>query len=166
MSTSTRDDWAWTRIEAMADGTLAAAERGRMSRAMTADPALGAAVDRARRLNAELRRLPRARPPRGLLARLIAVPGRTRSGWPALAAPFGAVAVAAIAALLVVSVRQAPPDPDPEAEAVREFALAMAYLQKSAVVTRDEVGGQVGMSLASVLTASRDSLAEVELSRQ
>jgi len=164
MSTSTHDDWAWTRIEAMADDTLAAAERGRMHRAMTADPALGAAVESARRLNAELRRLPRARPPRGLLARLIAVPGRARSVWPALAAPFGAVAVAAIAALLVVSAQQAPPDP--EAEAIREFALAMAYLQKSAVVTRDEVGGQVGMSLASVLTASRDSLAEVELSRQ
>lgn len=169
MSTSkdARDDWAWTQIEAMADDSLAAAERAGMSAAMAADSALRAEVDAARRLAAELRRLPRARPPHGMLARLLAVPGRSRNAWSALAAPLGAAAVAAIGVLLVTAVQQAPdPEAEAQAEAIREFALAMTYLQRSAVVTRDEVGGQVGMSLTSVLMASRDSLAEVDLSRQ
>jgi len=166
MSTSkdARAEWAWTQIEAMADESLTADERARMEAALATDPALRAAVDRARRLNAELRRLPRPRPPRGLFGRLLAVPGRSESAWSMLAAPLGAAAVAALAALLVASVRQAPPGP--EAEAMREFVLAMTYLQRSAVVTRDEVGGQVGQSLASVLLASRESLAEIDLSRQ
>jgi len=168
MSTSkdARADWAWTQIEAMADDSLTGEERVRMEAALASDPDLRAAVDRAHRLGAELRRLPRPRPPRGLLGRLLAVPGRSESAWPMLAAPLGAMAVAALAALLVASVRQAPPDPSPEAEAVREFVLAMTYLQRSAVVTRDEVGGQVGQSLASVLMASRESLAEIDWSRE
>ena len=37
------NEWAWSQVEALADGSLAAPEAARMERAMAEDPALAAA---------------------------------------------------------------------------------------------------------------------------
>jgi len=49
---SERSNWAWERIEALADDSLDAADRQRMNEALRADPALSAAVERARAVRA------------------------------------------------------------------------------------------------------------------
>jgi hypothetical protein len=67
--------WAWSQIEAMADGSLRGRERQRMRRHMEADPRLRRAVEDAREMRAALRGLPRARAPHGLLRKLMCIPG-------------------------------------------------------------------------------------------
>jgi hypothetical protein len=148
--------WAAGRIEAMADGSLEPAERERMLAAMREDSSLAQQVDAAIRLRRQLGGLPRPRPPRGLLGRLLGLPPRPRAAWPLFVQACGGIAVAVIAALLILPMR---PDPlDEQRQAVREFVIAMNYLQRSAVLTQSEVGAQVGAGFADALRKSRESL--------
>jgi anti-sigma factor RsiW len=149
-------------IEAMADGSLRGDQRRRMREAMLRDTALRAAVERASSVHAGLRQLRAAPVPAGLLRRLLAVPGtspRRPVVWSWIALPVAGIAAAAAVTVLIVSRPATETVADDQRQmAVRDFALAMTYLQKSAAHTGDEVTGIVGAGLLSAFTASRDSL--------
>ncbi len=157
-------EWAWAHVEAMADGSLSRAERRRMRSCMHADPALGAAVERARRLRSELGRLGRSPVPAGLTRRLLAMPGRAHAGarlaWGVPAAAAAAGVTVAVAGLLVLGQTSRPP-PEREA-AVREFRLAMSYLQQSAAVTGDDVTRELTNGLHEALAVSRGAVLDPE----
>jgi anti-sigma factor RsiW len=157
------DEWAWERIEAMADGSLTRQERRRMLEAMHADERLSAAVARARALREGLRDLGRAPIPAGLSARLMSVPARSMqrpTHWSWVAVPV-AVAVVVIATVALV-MQPAPPPEDPRVAAVRDFTVAMTYLQKSAAYTGGEVTDAVSGGLLDALAAGGNSLFEKE----
>jgi ferric-dicitrate binding protein FerR (iron transport regulator) len=148
-----RSKWAWERIEAFADDSLDASDRARMHEALRADPSLRAAVERARAVRSTLGDLRRAPVPAGLLGRLLAAPfpERRRRNWLLIGAP---AAVAAIAIGVAVYVTRPPPRPnEAELAAMRELALAMRYLQQSAVTTEEEVGGAVTAGLLDAFRA-------------
>ena len=163
LKTDLRNEWAWSQVEAMADGGLDKAETERMSKAMADDPDLRRAYDRARSVRDALRRHRLPATPRGLLSRLLAVASRDRPNFSFLSVSVGALAVAFIAAVLInVSYQQAAEE---QAEAMREFTIAMTYLNRSADYTRVTVRDRVSTELVEALAASRDSLAEVDISR-
>lgn len=159
MSERTESKWAWERIEALADGSLDAADRARMHEALRADPSLRAAVERARAVRSALHDLREARVPAGLLGRLLAAPfpPRRRPTWVLIGAP-AAVAAMAIGIALFVS-RPAPEPEDAQTAAVRDFALAMQYLRESAARTNEEVGGIVGGGVLVALQAGHVAVA-------
>jgi anti-sigma factor RsiW len=149
----------------MADGSLKGDERRRMREAMRGDPALRAAVERAGHVRAGLRQLRTAPVPAGLLRRLLAVPGRSPRRpmvWSLIALPVAAAIVAAVTALIVSRPATETVAEDQQQMAVRDFSLAMSYLQKSAAYAGNEVSGIVGAGLLTALTASRDSLLHEE----
>jgi hypothetical protein len=157
------DEWAWERIEAMADETLTRHERRRMLEAMRADERLGAAVTRARMVRDGLRELGRAPVPAGLSARLMSVSSRGAqwtTHWSWIALPIAAVAVAV--AMVALIMRPAPSPEDPRVAAVRDFTVAMAYLQKSAAYTGEEVTDAVSAGLLEALVVGGNSLFEEE----
>lgn len=154
------DDRQSQHIEAMADGSLDRDERRRMRAAMRGDPALRAAVERARMLRGGLKRLGSAPVPAGLSARLLAVPGR-RARRPSrwwVALPIAATAAAAALTLVLVTRPPETVPEDPRSAAIRDFTIAMTYLQRSAAYTGEEVGGIVSAGLLEALTVSRNSL--------
>jgi anti-sigma factor RsiW len=155
MSERTESNWAWERIEAVADDSLDAADRARMNEALRADPRLRAAVERARAVRGALRDLRGSPVPAGLLGRLLAAPfpARRRPTWLLIAAPAAAAAIA-IGIALFVSRPAPPPQPDAaQIAAMRELALAMRYLQQSAVIAEDEVNGAVTAGLLDAFRA-------------
>jgi hypothetical protein len=158
------DEWAWLRLEAMADGALDGRDLERMRKALDEDAALREALDRARGVRQSLRDMRPARPPRGLLRRLLVVPsGRTRAqSW--FLAPAGALSVAAVAAIFALSLPERAADR--EAAALRDFALAMTYLQEAALVAQNRVGQSVTLGLVEALNVSRGTLSGSEPSDQ
>jgi anti-sigma factor RsiW len=159
MTTELNRTWAWSQVESYVDGSLERDDRLRMERIVESDQALAAAVGRARQVQRALRRAQPRKPATSLIFRLLAVPTRPGS-LRFFAAPVGALAVAFIVSLLVL---MQPEPQDPAAEAAEEFALAMAYLQRSAQITRDEVSNRVGSGLVSALLVSRASMEDVEI---
>ena len=163
--THLESQWAWSRIEAMADDTLTAAERRRMRKAMAADRQLNRAVEDAMSLRGELAHLNRAQVPVALRRRLLSIPG-DRPQAPAGFLPV-AVAIAAVVAVLVglAVLLQRAPAPAPaaaaqaqaKAEAVEDFAVAMTYLRRSAVITSAEVSTAVGDGLRDAMAVSREA---------
>jgi anti-sigma factor RsiW len=162
MSERTESNWAWERIEALADGSLDAADRARMNEALRADPHLRAAVERARAVRTTLRDLRRAPVPAGLLWRLLAAPfpARRRPNWLLIAAP---AAVAAVAIGVALFVTRPAPQPDAaQLAALRDLTVAMRYLRQSAVVTNEEVGGAVTAGLLDAFRAGHVAVDEQE----
>jgi anti-sigma factor RsiW len=157
-----RSNWAWERIEALADDSLDAADRERMNEALRADSALSAAVERARAVRGALRDLPSSPVPAGLLGRLLAAPfpARRRPNWLLIGAP-AAVAAIAIGVALYVS-RPAPQPDEAQLAAMRELVLAMRYLQRSAVITEEEVSGAVTAGLLDAFRAGHITVTEQE----
>jgi len=158
-----RDEWAWERIEAMADGSLLRHERRRMLEAMRADRRLSTAVARASLLREGLRDLGRAPVPVGLSARLMSIPprgARRPTHWSWIAVPIAVASVAVAAVALVM--RPAPPPEDPRVAAVRDFTVAMTYLQKSAAYTGGQVTDAVSGGLLDAIAAGGNSLFEQE----
>lgn len=161
--THLESQWAWSRIEAMADDTLTAAERRRMRKAMAADRQLNRAVEDAMSLRGELAHLNRAQVPVALRRRLLSIPG-DRPQAPAGFLPV-AVAIAAVVAVLVglaVLLQRAPApaaaaQTQAKAEAVEDFAVAMTYLRRSAVITSAEVSTAVGDGLRDAMAVSREA---------
>jgi hypothetical protein len=148
--------WAWSRVEAAADGTLAPAERRRMRDALAADARLREAVDRTAVLRAGLRRL-RAEPvPPSLWLRLLRMPrgARPATAWrPRRIAVAGiGLAVAAVAAVAVFALlstaRRQDATRESQEQAVAEFSVAMAYLRRSVTVASDQSASAVRGSLA------------------
>lgn len=142
--------WAWSQIEAMADGSLAAKDRQRMRGAMAADPHLADAVERARELRRALRGLGGSPVPASLRERLLRIAadaggrGEPNRRPPAYSMPLwswgsAASAAMAIAAVLILATRPQAPAVDERAAALREFQVAMAYLQHSYAVAGEQV---------------------------
>ncbi|HEX5419302.1 MAG TPA: hypothetical protein VFY39_04815 [Gammaproteobacteria bacterium] len=84
--------WAWSQIEAMADGSLRGRERRRMRLHVRADARLRRAVEEARAVSAALRGVPRAPLPHGLLLKLIRIPSLALPRQSAADEPLGAIA--------------------------------------------------------------------------
>jgi anti-sigma factor RsiW len=134
--------WAFSQVEAMADGSLPPAEERRFRAAMKREPRLSDAVQRATRIRRTLRRLGAAPVPRSLSRRLAALPpAHADSGRPRTPAWSWAAAGAAlaIAAVLVTAIRPQAPVYDERAAALREFEVAMAYLHKSYEIAGEQV---------------------------
>lgn len=151
--------WAESQIEAMAEGSLSAEAESRMLAAMDRDAGLARRVEQAMVLRRALRGLPGATVPRGLWRRLWRIPtaDRPRSGiW----MPAGVLATAVVAALAIGVLMNTPaPVPQDEAQAaVEDFAVAMAYLQKSAVMASNEMSETIGSGMAGALEMSRGML--------
>jgi anti-sigma factor RsiW len=159
------EEWAWTQLEAWADGSLTGESRERMDAALAAEPRLRAAAERAVAVRRALRASPAASMPRGLRGRLLAIasqaPRARRSFFiPALAST-AAAAVAVVAGVLWLRPETPPPVPeDPRVVAAkRDLETAMRYLQRSAVITQDHVTNAVGTGMRETFAASRNALA-------
>ena len=153
--------WAQSQVEAMADGSLSPDAERRMRAAMERDPRLAASVSAAVEIRQQLRGLANVAVPRGLWWRLWRIPSADRkfSGMSWL--PAGAVAALAVAAIGANLFLQSPEpvlDDAAQAAAVQDFAIVVAYLQKSAVMARNEVNDAVGSGVLSALAASRGML--------
>ncbi len=148
------EEWAWSQLEAWADDSLTGESRARMAAALGANPRLRAAADRAVSVRRALRASPAPQMPSALRWRLLAIPGRCAGLKFALPA-----AVAAAAAIVAISISlrpQAPPALDAQqAAALQELETAMRYLQKSAVITENEVATALGTGLRDAVAASR-----------
>jgi len=153
------EEWAWTQLEAWADGSLTGESRARMDAAMAADPRLRAAGERSVAVRRALRESPSLSVPRGLRRRLLAIPSgapRARRSYfvPALAS------AAAVAVAVAVGLWLRPEPVDPRvAAATQDLETAMRYLQKSARITEGHVTDAVGTGLRDAFAASRDALA-------
>jgi anti-sigma factor RsiW len=157
------EEWAWTQLEAWADGTLTGESRARMDAAVGADPLLAAAAERAVAVQRALRETHSAPLPRGLRGRLLAIPSRAPRAWRSYFIPALASAVVAAAAVAIgLSLRPSPPPQvDPRVvAAAQNLETAMRYLQKSAVITQGHVESAVGTGLRDAFVASRDALAK------
>ena len=157
----TSNDWAWSQIEAMADGSLSADDQQRMRRAIGNDAQLERAVERAKAVRQALRRLPPAPIPRGLSWRLLGINAGSSRQWLWFGTPALATTIAILVAVMLIG-----PDPvpiDPRAAALEDFRVAMHYLQRTAVFTSNEVTGTVGDGLREAVTTSRDARRDEEL---
>jgi hypothetical protein len=86
--------------------------------------------------------------------RLLAIPGR--SAWPMFALPAAAAAAIAIVAIASTFRPESPPPLDAQqVAAIQELETAMRYLQKSAVITENEVTTALGSGLRDAVAASR-----------
>ena len=155
------EEWAWTQLEAWADGSLTGESRARMDAAMAADPRLRAAAERAVAVRSALRESLSLSLPRGLRRRLLANPShapRPRRSYfvPALASAAAAAAIVAVA-LWVRPESPAPVDPR-VAAATQDLETAMRYLQKSASITQGHVTSAVGTGLRDALAVTREAL--------
>lgn len=135
-----------------------------MRTAMARDARLREAVEHAASLRVQLRRLGDTPAPPSLRRRLLsALPGE-----PML--PLVSWGSAAVAALLVAGVLFALMGPGPltgpgpeqrqeqidaRVAALREFELAMTYIQRSSVIAREQVKQAVGSGLREALETSR-----------
>ena len=163
--------WAETQIEAMADGSLSPDAEERMLAVMSRDDRLAERVEQSRRLHRELSQLGEVPVPRGLKRRLWGIPAvsrdsnRTRSWAAAIWVPAGFVAAAASVALTVNLFFGVPGQSADDAAmeaAVQDFTIVMAYLQKSAVMARNEVNEAVGSGMLDALAVSRGMLNRTE----
>lgn len=161
------DTWAWSQIEAAADGSLGSEQSRRMAEAMEKDAELRAAVEHAVALRRALGSIAPARVPKGLLGKLLALPGRESAQanggsifWrrTRFALVPAAVALAVVTAVIVT---RTPPEPDPRRiAALEDFSTAMAYVRQSALITNDAIAEQVRFGVREALDTSRDSLRE------
>jgi anti-sigma factor RsiW len=156
------EEWARTQLEAWADGSLTGDSRARMEAAIAADPRLKAAAERAVAVQRALRVSAAVSMPRGLRARLLAIPSQAprarRSLFvPALVSAAAAVAVVAVALWL----RPEPPAPSvysQVAAVTQDVEIAMRYLQKTASITHRHVTSAVGTGLGDAFTVTRGAL--------
>jgi anti-sigma factor RsiW len=160
--------WATLQIEALADGSLAPDAERRMRELIRRDPNLARQLEQAVALRRELRRLVHAPVPKGLARRLWNIPsaGRRRSGYwlPA----FAAAGIASLALALGLLLYR--PGPSPEdlarAAAAEDFAIVVAYLQKSVLVARNEVNKTVGTEMVEALEISSRAIRRTDEAKQ
>jgi hypothetical protein len=157
--------WAESQIEAMAERSLTPEAERRMLAAMDRDAGLKARVGQARALRSALRGLGGAPVPRGLWWRLWRIPTTNRPQRSAVWIPAAGVFATAVVAVLGVSVffGMQGPTAEEEAAAVRDFAIAMAYLQKSTLMANNEINDAVGSGVLDALAMSRGVLDRTEI---
>jgi hypothetical protein len=149
------DPWAWDQIEAAADASLSAEELRRFERAAARDPQLAAAAERARTIREQLGRL------WGIPASGHTPTRAQRARWTRrLIGPAVAAGLATIVVTLLL--RPDPVERDQRAAAIEDFALAMAYLQRSATIAGNEVHGRVRRGVIDAYTLSREALLEAD----
>ena len=153
--------WAKSQVEAMADDDLSAEAERRMRILMRIDPEIRSEVERARALRLELRALAKAPAPRGLMFRLWRIPSAHRRPQRLVWKP--AMALAGIAAIgLTVAILNSPQGPTAEElareAAIQDFTIAVAYLQKSVLMARNEVNAAVGSGMMEALETSRGAV--------
>jgi anti-sigma factor RsiW len=152
--------WATLQIEALADGSLSPEAERRMRDLIRANPDLARQLEAAVALRRQLRRLARAPVPRGLAWRLWNIPstGRRQSTWWIPATATAGIASLAIA-LGMLFYSQGPTEEELAREAAaQDFAIVVAYLQKSVLVARDEVNKTVGSEIVNALEKSRRAI--------
>lgn len=159
--------WAESQIEAMAEGSLPAEAERRMLAAMDRDPGLAERVERARVLRRALRGLADVPVPRGLWWRLWRIPTANRprrNGIEGMWLPTAGVLATAVVAALSINVFLGTEGPSAEEEAaVRDITIALAYLQKSALMASNEVNEAVGSGMLDALAMSRGMLDRQEV---
>jgi anti-sigma factor RsiW len=152
--------WATLQIEALADGSLSPEAERRMRELVRDNPDLARQLNQAIALRRELRRLVKAPVPRGLGWRLWNIPstGRRPSGFwiPAVAA--AGIASLALALGLLFYMQQPSEEELAREKAAQDFALVVAYLQKSVEVARDEVNKTVSSEVVNALEKSRRAI--------
>ena len=142
----------------MAEGSLSAAAEERMRAAMSQDASLAGQVAAARALKRDLAALRSAPVPRGLWWRLWRIPNAGRKRTNTIWMPAGALVTALVVVIGANLYLQGPEpalDQVAQQEAVEDFVIAVAYLQKSALMARNEVNEAVGSSVLSALAVSR-----------
>jgi anti-sigma factor RsiW len=152
--------WARLQIEAMADGSLSPGATRRMRALLNRDPDLARQLDCAIALRRQLRRLADTPVPRGLARRLWRIPSvdrGSRNFW------LPATAVAGIASLtLALGLFFFQPGPSSEQlareAAAEDFAIVVAYLQKSVLLARNELNETVGTEMMDALAMSRRAI--------
>ena len=160
--------WATLQIEALADGSLSPDAERRMRELIRRHPDLAEQLDQATALRRELRQLSYTPVPRGLARRLWSIPsaGRRRTGYwiPA----FSAAGIAALALALGLLLYQPGPSPEELAReaAVKDFAIVVAYLQKSMLVARNEVHKTVGTEMVEAWEISSSAIRRTDDSKQ
>lgn len=155
-------EWAWSQLEAWADGSLPPESRLRMVAAITADARLAGAAERAVAVHRALRDVAPPPMPRGLRRRLLAIPGQSPRARSFMLPAFSSAAAAVAVIAGVMWLRPEPPAPvDPRVvAAAQDFETAMRYLQKSARITQGHVESAVGTVLRGAYVVSRDALAQ------
>lgn len=162
------NQWAWSQVEAMADGSLSANDEQRMHAEMARDPRLENALERASALRRELRKLSNDPVPLAVSLALLRIPREARLERRSGAALWAAATVMGLVVLAVLLRVMWPASPPPaqQVSAVQEFEVAMTYLQRSAALTRREVTEAVGSGLQEALNVSRGAVREDELERE
>jgi anti-sigma factor RsiW len=152
--------WATLQIEALADGSLSPDAERRMRDLVRANPDLARQLEKAVELRRELRGLSRAPVPRGLAWRLLGIPsaGRRRSTfWLPATAAAGIASLGLALGLLFYT--QGPTEEELAREAAaQDFAIVVAYLQKSVNVAREEVNKTVESEMVNALEKSRRAI--------
>jgi len=152
--------WARTQVEAMADRSLSPEAERRMRALMASDPELAAEVERAAMLRQSLRALVRRPAPKGQFRRLWQIPtaDRPRAAYWAPASVLATVAAVAVA----IGIFRIGPGPSPDdlarEQAMQDFAIAMAYLQKSATMASNEVNEAVGIGVLDAWSIGRGTI--------
>lgn len=164
--------WAWSQIEAMADGSLSSGDVRRMREAMAREPALAAAVARARALRRELGTLGRTPVPASLTGRLLAIPssGENAGRAPSTVMSWSSATVAAsLFAAAVLALMQPRLDEAYEHEreqayearaALRDLEHTLIYVRRSSVTARDEVEEAVGRTVRNALERGLAALSD------
>lgn len=155
--------WAKTQIEAMADGSLGPEAERRMRALINCDPELRDDLERAQALMKDLRSLADVPVPAGLRRRLASIPRAQRPRYFVPATAFATLAVAALGISLYFG-SFGPSDEELAREAaLQDFAITIAYLQKSALMASNEVNTAVGSGVLGVLEMSRGTIDRTEL---
>ncbi len=154
--------WAATQVEAMADGSLSPDARRRMRALMAEDPAIAAAVDRAQAVRRDLRTLAGRRPPPGQLRRLWMIPAadRPRDGYWVPATVLATVAAVAVGVSVLLGDAGPTSEEIARDQAMQDFAIAMAYLQKSATMATNEVNEAVGYGVLDAWAIGQGAIRE------
>jgi hypothetical protein len=152
------NEWAWSQIEVYVDDGLDDVDAARMRTALAEDRRLADALERARRVRAVLRALPTSAPRLGMLWRLLGIPRGADMPWLWATAPVAAGALAVGVALWVTAPSSSALDE--RAIAIQEFRIAMTYLNRTAEVTRNEVGDALVYGFGEALTVGRGVLDE------
>jgi anti-sigma factor RsiW len=157
--------WATTQFEAMADDSLSPQAKRRMLALMASDPGIAREVRQARALRHQLKGLSRAPVPRRLLSQLWRIPSAerpARSYW----APAGMLATLAVAVLglnLLLTEPGLSPQELARQDAVQDFAIAVAYLQRSADLAQFEVNEAVADSVRGAVAVSRQAMGRADV---
>lgn len=168
-------EWAWGQVEAMADGTLDAAQSQRMQQAMALSPELQHAVKQSHRLLNDFGALTSPAPSSGLWRRLWAIPKRRHlesesvPWWHQnrLGMVAAVMTVVILAVPLVVYQQQASharSEQLAQQQALHDFQVAMMYVNKTARLSGRTTTQSMGGGLQHALSLSMNHWISDDLS--